>query len=46
MSLSSVSDIIAYCVICSSKRELGKAGVKRSISAMRALASVSLTIAL
>src|SRR6266576_349118 len=35
VSLSSESDTIAYEVTCSSKRELGKAGVKRSIYYLR-----------
>src|SRR5438128_10545965 len=37
VSLSSESDTIAYEVTCSSKRELGKAAVKRSIYDMRLL---------
>src|SRR5438094_500156 len=46
VSLSSESDTIAYEVTCSSKRELGKAGVKRSIYDMRLLASFSPAITL
>src|SRR5437016_78795 len=41
VSFSSESETIAYEVTCSSKRELGKAGVKRSIYDMRLLASFS-----
>src|SRR5437773_11610707 len=46
VSLSSESDTIAYEVTCSSKRELGKDGVKRSLYDMRLLASFSLVLTL
>src|SRR5439155_20492909 len=46
VSFSSESETIAYEVTCSSKRELGKAGVKRSIYDMRLLASFSPAITL